>query len=156
MNDYRSYQRLEGSDGIIYVLTRIAECNNALIYPGLGFGAILSQSRQMTDTMLIAGARRLAALSPAITLAHRAEEKGEVYEYNGEALLPDFGEAPEVNFEVAAAVAEQAVKEGVAQADWAVGLGSEQLTKVVREKGRERIWLPRHADYVYDKDGLRG
>lgn len=136
---------------------RIAECNNALIYPGLGFGAILSQSRQMTDTMLIAGARRLAALSPAITLALTADEKGEPYEYNGEALLPDFGEAPEVNFEVAAAVAEQAVKEGVAQADWAVGLGaSERLTKVVRERARERIWLPRYANYVYDKDGLRG
>lgn len=107
----------------------------------------------MTDTMLIAGARRLAALSPALT----AEEKGEPYEYNGEALLPDFGEAPEVNFEVAAAVAEQAVKEGAAQADWAVGLGeSELLTKVVRERARERIWLPRYADYVYDENGLRG
>jgi malate dehydrogenase (oxaloacetate-decarboxylating) len=109
----------------------------------------------MTDRMLIAGARRLAALSPAITLAVRAEEKGEGYEYNGEALLPDFGEAPEVNFEVAAAVAEQAVKEGVGQADWAVGVGSEGLSKVVRERARERIWLPRYADYVYDENGSR-
>ncbi|KIJ91960.1 hypothetical protein K443DRAFT_114327 [Laccaria amethystina LaAM-08-1] len=133
----------------------IAECNNALIYPGLGFGAILSQSRQMTDRMLIAGARRLAALSPAITLAVRAEEKGEGYEYNGEALLPDFGEAPEVNLEVAVAVAEQAVKEGVAQAGWAVGVGLEGLSKVVRERARERIWLPRYADYVYDENGSR-
>ena len=39
---------------------RIAECNNALIYPGIGFGAVLSQSRSVTDTMLIEGAKRLA------------------------------------------------------------------------------------------------
>lgn len=42
---------------------RIAECNDALIYPGIGFGAILS-SRSVADTMLIEGAKRLASLSP--------------------------------------------------------------------------------------------
>ncbi|CAA7263476.1 unnamed protein product [Cyclocybe aegerita] len=51
---------VEGKD----VEFKIAECNNALIYPGLGFGAILAQSKRITDTMLIAGAKRLAALSP--------------------------------------------------------------------------------------------
>lgn len=32
---------------------------DALIYPGLGFGAIISKSKIMTDTMIIAGARVL-------------------------------------------------------------------------------------------------
>ncbi|KAI0937301.1 hypothetical protein AcV5_005241 [Taiwanofungus camphoratus] len=51
------------SNGKDYI---VAECNNALIYPGLGFGTIVSQSRTLIDTMIIAGARRLAALAPAL------------------------------------------------------------------------------------------
>ena len=48
----------------------------------------------MTDTMIIAGARRLAALAPALADADAA-------------LLPDFGDAPRVNFEVAVAVVDK-------------------------------------------------
>ena len=70
----------------------IAECNNALVYPGLGFGAMLAKSKRVTDTMIIAGAQRLAALSPALADPD-------------DALLPDFGDAPDVNFEVGVAVA---------------------------------------------------
>ncbi|KAI0049798.1 hypothetical protein FA95DRAFT_1645931 [Auriscalpium vulgare] len=110
----------------------IAECNNALIYPGLGFGAILARSRILTDTMILAGTQRLASLSPALKDPDAA-------------LLPDFGDAPEVNFEVAVAVAEQAIKEGSADVDWD--------DKTVREKAREMQWLPIYGEYVYDKDG---
>ncbi|EGN93731.1 hypothetical protein SERLA73DRAFT_189484 [Serpula lacrymans var. lacrymans S7.3] len=110
----------------------IAECNNALIYPGLGFGALLCQSRRMTDTMIIAGAQRLASLSPALKDAD-------------DALLPDFDEAPRVNFEVAVAVAEQAVKEGAAGVEWEVGH--------VREKAKEKQWVPVYGSYVYNAEG---
>ncbi|KAL0571642.1 NAD-dependent malic enzyme, mitochondrial [Marasmius crinis-equi] len=110
----------------------IAECNNALIYPGLGFGSMLSQSRKMTDTMIIAGARRLAALSPAL-------------EDPDASLLPDFGDAPEVNFEVAVAVAEQAIEEGVAGVKW--------KKEEVRERAREKIWKPVYGKYEYDEHG---
>ncbi|OBZ68631.1 putative NAD-dependent malic enzyme 2 [Grifola frondosa] len=95
----------------------IAECNNALIYPGLGFGAMLAQSRTLTDTMIIAGARRLAQLAPAL-------------QDPDDALLPDFGDAPTVNFEVAVAVAEQAIEEGSAGVDWK----KEDVEAKVREK----------------------
>ncbi|KAK0224618.1 hypothetical protein EDD85DRAFT_858469, partial [Armillaria nabsnona] len=110
----------------------IAECNNALIYPGLGFGAMLCQSRKMTDTMIIAGARRLASLSPAL-------------KDPDDALLPDFGDAPQVNFEVAVAVAEQGIEEGSAGVDWS--------KEEVRAKAKAKLWEPLYADYVYDKDG---
>ncbi|KAJ3826878.1 hypothetical protein F5880DRAFT_1541401 [Lentinula raphanica] len=110
----------------------IAECNNALIYPGLGFGAMISNSRQMTDTMIIAGARRLASLSPAL-------------QDPDDALLPDFGDAPAINFEVAVAVAEQAIEEGSAGVDW--------KKEEVREKAREKLWQPVYGEYVYDEDG---
>lgn len=94
---------------------------------------MLCQSRRMTDTMIIAGARRLASLSPALKDPDNA-------------LLPEFGEAPEVNFEVAVAVAEQAIEEGSAGVPWS----KEQ----VRGKAREKQWQPIYGEYIFDpKDG---
>ncbi|KAF5383967.1 hypothetical protein D9757_006928 [Collybiopsis confluens] len=110
----------------------IAECNNALIYPGLGFGTMISKSKRMSDTMIIAGARRLASLSPALQDPDNA-------------LLPDFGEAPDVNFEVAVAVAEQAVEEGSAGVDW--------KKEEVREKAKLKVWVPLYGEFVYDENG---
>ncbi|KAF9258271.1 hypothetical protein L218DRAFT_877508 [Marasmius fiardii PR-910] len=110
----------------------IAECNNALIYPGLGFGSMLSESRRMTDTMIIAGARRLAALSPALKDPDAA-------------LLPDFGDAPDVNFEVGVAVAEQAIEEGVAGVKW--------KKEEVRERAKEKVWKPVYGEYEFDENG---
>ncbi|KAJ6609338.1 hypothetical protein B0H10DRAFT_2064422 [Mycena sp. CBHHK59/15] len=111
----------------------IAECNNALIYPGLGFGTMITQARRMTDTMIIAGARRLASLSPALIDPN-------------DALLPDFGDAPKVNFEIAVAVAEQAIEEGSAGVTW--------KKEVARQKVHEHLWLPIYGEYVYDTDGM--
>ncbi|KDR86140.1 hypothetical protein GALMADRAFT_235376 [Galerina marginata CBS 339.88] len=127
----------------------IAECNNALIYPGLGFGSIISQSRCVTDTMIIAGAKRLAALSPAIS-------SSEDPEYNGAALLPDFGDAPQVNFEIAVTVGEQAIKEGSASEAW-LGANDEQRERALndlREKAERKVWVPLYPEYIFDKEGL--
>ncbi len=93
---------------------------------------MICQSRRMTDDMIIAGARRLASLSPAL-------------EDPDNALLPDFGDAPEINFEVAVAVAEQAIEEGSAGVDW--------KKEDVREKAKERRWQPIYGEYVYDPEG---
>ena len=132
---------------------RIAECNNALIYPGIrvGFGSILSQSRRVTETMLVEGAKRLATLSPAIQ-ATASLKNLEQYEYNGEALLPDFGVAPGVNFEVGIAVAEQAAREGTACASWlSNGDGADQQ---IRMMAKENVWVPVYLQYVYDEHGV--
>lgn len=66
------------------VACRVGECNNALIYPGLGLGSIVSQSKKMSLQMITAGARRLSELSPAL--------KGD----KNASLLPDFEDAPKV------------------------------------------------------------
>ncbi|KAF7302697.1 Malic enzyme [Mycena chlorophos] len=108
----------------------IAECNNALIYPGLGFGAIISKSRRMTDTMIIAGARKLASLAPAL-------------KDPDDALLPDFADAPEVNLEVAIAVAEQAIEEGIADVSWTKEHARERVTKA--------LWRPLYGEYIFDE-----
>ena len=132
-------------------IIRIAECNNALIYPGIGFGAILSKSKSVTDTMLIEGAKRLAALSPAIQAA--SVNISEQYEYNGESLLPDFGIAPGVNFEVGIAVAEQAVREGTAGASWLSNLDGDGAVQQIRMMAKEDVWVPVYHEYVYDEHG---
>jgi len=110
----------------------IAECNNALIYPGLGFGAVVTQSRTLSDTMLIAGTRALAALAPAL-------------KDPDDALLPDFADAREANYEVAVAVAEQAIEEGTANVSW----GKEEA----RQKVRERMWIADYENFIYDPEG---
>ncbi|KAF8215808.1 hypothetical protein K438DRAFT_1914729 [Mycena galopus ATCC 62051] len=105
---------------------------DALIYPGLGFGAIVTKSRRMTDTMILpCGARRLASLSPAL-------------KDPDDALLPDFADAPDVNFEVAVAVAEQAVEEGSADVHW--------TKEEAREKVRQHVWRPLYGEFVFDKE----
>ncbi|KAJ2914932.1 hypothetical protein MD484_g5500, partial [Candolleomyces efflorescens] len=151
--------RVDGEERVF----RIAECNNALIYPGLGFGAILAQSRKVTDTMLIAGAKKLAALSPAIQ-ATSGDAKEGAYEYKGESLLPDFNAAPQVNFEIGVAVAEQAVIEGTASSAWARRSGfaedeahsevRDMVLGEVRDRAEKKVWVPVYNEYVYDKDGL--
>lgn len=83
--------------------------------------------------MIIAGAKRLAALSPAL-------------EDPDNALLPDFADAPDVNFEVGVAVAEQAIEEGTAGVDWE--------KSEVRERAKEKVWKPIYGTYVYDKEGV--
>ena len=102
---------------------------DALIYPGLGFGAMITQARKLSDSMIIAGARRLAALSPALKDPDSA-------------LLPDFEHARHVNTEVAVAVAEQAIAEGSARVDWD--------REEVRDRIVEKQWIPEYPDYIYD------
>jgi malate dehydrogenase (oxaloacetate-decarboxylating) len=105
---------------------------DALIYPGLGLGAVLTKARSLSDSMVLAGAQRLASLSPAL-------------KDPDDALLPDFADAAAVNFEVAVAVAEQAISEGVANVNWD--------DQEVRERVKELQWLPIYGEYEYDENG---
>ena len=105
---------------------------DALIYPGLGLGAMLSKARALTDTMIIAGTRRLASLAPAL-------------KNPDDALLPDFEDAPGVNYEVAVAVVEQAIEEGSADVDW--------KKEEVRDKVKAAQWKPLYGTYIYDPNG---
>ena len=123
------------------LIYRIAECNNALIYPGLGFGAILSHSRCVTDTMLVAGANRLAELSPL--LGQVGDDGDEI----GAGILPDIDIAAGINFEVGIAVAEQAVREGSACDDLRI--------EDVREKAKAKVWVPLYPEYIYDETGMK-
>ena len=106
----------------------IGQGNNAFIFPGLGFGAILAEAREITDGMV---------MSAAYALADFAREKclprGDVY--------PAVDDLNEVSARVATTVLKQAFDDGVAQ-----------TTKVTKDKAEEyvrtKFWRPRYMPIV--------
>lgn len=78
----------------------IGQGNNALLYPGLGLGVIVSGASQVTDGMLLAAAEAVASQVNPQDL--------------GAALLPPVDNLRASSATVAVAVAKQAIKDGVA------------------------------------------
>ncbi|WP_433182357.1 NAD-dependent malic enzyme [Actinoallomurus sp. CA-150999] len=81
----------------------IAQANNALLYPGLGLGAIVARARRISDGMLQAAAEAVAGMVDAAG--------------PGASLLPQVENLRVVSATVAVAVAEQAARENLARAD---------------------------------------
>jgi malate dehydrogenase (oxaloacetate-decarboxylating) len=81
----------------------IAQANNALVFPGLGLGIIVSRASRVTDGMFLAAATEVAQRSDADEL--------------GAPLIPGIGDVQSLSRAVAVAVAEAAIRDGVAQAD---------------------------------------
>lgn len=81
-------------------LYRIGQSNNALLFPGLGLGTIISGATTVTDRMLLAAGEAVASQVDPRAL--------------GAALLPPVEHLRASSAQVAVAVARQAEKEGVA------------------------------------------
>lgn len=79
----------------------IAQCNNVFIFPALGLGVIASGARRVTDSMLLAAARTLAANSPAL-------------KDSSASLLPSLTDVRRVAAQIAIAVGLAAQGDGVA------------------------------------------
>jgi malate dehydrogenase (oxaloacetate-decarboxylating) len=78
----------------------IAQANNALVFPGLGLGTIVTRARTVSDRMLAAAAGAVAALTdPAVA---------------GAAILPAVENLRTISVAVARAVAQAAIDEGLA------------------------------------------
>jgi malate dehydrogenase (oxaloacetate-decarboxylating) len=84
--------------GVTYV---IAHVNSALLYPGLGLGAIVARARRISNGMLVAAAN---AVSSLVTV-HQP----------GASLLPHTDDLRSASATVAVAVAEAAMVEGLAR-----------------------------------------
>ncbi|EIF4220672.1 NAD-dependent malic enzyme [Listeria monocytogenes] len=96
----------------------IGQANNALLYPGLGLGALVTRAKYITDGMLAAASIAVAEqISP-----NKA----------GAALLPHVRTLRETSRAVAIAVANQAIKENIHQVE---------LTNVTEAIERE-MWQP--------------
>lgn len=103
--------------GVTYV---IAQMNNAMLYPGLGLGAIVSRASRISDGMFAAAAD---AVSSMVTVRQP-----------GASLLPHIDDLRSVSLTVAAAVAEAAVAEGLAGVTF---------TDIVQEV-RDAMWRPEY------------
>jgi malate dehydrogenase (oxaloacetate-decarboxylating) len=80
---------------------RIAQANNALVFPGLGLGVAVVRARRVSERMLAAAADAVAGLSDAST--------------PGAALLPPVDNLREVSATVAVAVARAAVADDLVE-----------------------------------------
>jgi len=103
--------------GITHV---IGQANNAMLYPGLGLGAVVSRSRLISVEMLAAAANALSSLV-AVRLP-------------GASLLPHIDDLRSVTVTVAVAVAEAAVEEGLATVE---------LTDIVQQV-EDAMWQPEY------------
>jgi malate dehydrogenase (oxaloacetate-decarboxylating) len=102
---------------------RVDQTNNSYIFPGVGLGAIAAQARRISDTMFMAAARSLAALSPS-----RHDPKAN--------LLPPVTALHDVAVAVAVAVGRQAQADGLAA-----------YTGDVEAAVRGKMWTPKYLPY---------
>src|ERR1700760_2257277 len=107
-------------------LTSVAECNNSVVFPGIGLGAILCRIRLVTPAILVAATKAVAAMSPILS----NEQAG---------LLPDVEDVRKISVEIAAAVIKTATKEGLSQ--------EKEIPEdetILKDWIREQMW---EADY---------
>jgi malate dehydrogenase (oxaloacetate-decarboxylating) len=99
---------------------RVGQGNNAFIFPGVGLGALVSEAREMTESLFTAAAARLADRVRPEDLAAGS-------------LFPPIAELRPVTAEIAVAVARQAREEGVGRP-----LADAELERAVRDA----MWEP--------------
>ncbi len=103
--------------GITHV---IGQLNNAMLYPGVGLGSIVSRAKYISVGMLVAAANALSSLV-AVRLA-------------GATMLPHIEDLRTVTVTVAVAVADAAVREGLACA---------KLPDIVQQV-QDAMWQPEY------------
>ncbi|MEU8385583.1 oxaloacetate-decarboxylating malate dehydrogenase, partial [Streptosporangium sp. NPDC048865] len=104
-------------DGVTHT---IGQANNALLYPGLGLGVIVSRARRVSDGMLQAAAEAVGSMADVSA--------------PGASLLPPVAGLREVSATVAVAVARQAAAENLARVD---------LSDPVQQV-QDAMWQPRY------------
>ncbi|MGV9249049.1 NAD-dependent malic enzyme [Streptomyces sp. NPDC003710] len=103
-------------EGVTY---EIGQANNALVFPGLGLGAIVAGADRVTDRMLVAAAHAVAGQTDATT--------------PGAPILPLIDRLRETSVAVAVAVARAAAQDGVAHTP----VGDD-----IEERVRAAAWQP--------------
>jgi malate dehydrogenase (oxaloacetate-decarboxylating) len=106
-------------------LFQIAQCNNALIFPGLGLGLIAVQAQRLTQDILWAASLALSEHSPS---KHDSFLP----------LLPSLSDAQTVAKHIAVAVAQAAIQTSVAQINQ-----EKNLEKLIHDS----FWEPRYLSY---------
>jgi malate dehydrogenase (oxaloacetate-decarboxylating) len=103
---------------------RISQCNNALIYPGIALGMLISKATHLTESMLFA--------------ASRAVSDSFVSEANENGLLPDFNNIKDLSGRVAKAITQQAIADKTAA----------QISAEEFERRLEKlVWKPEYLHF---------
>ena len=105
-------------------LVRIDQTNNSYIFPGLALGIISSRARHVSDAMIKAAARTLAELSPT-----KRDKTAN--------LLPDLKTIRSVSKQIAWAVSNQAIQDGLA------GISPREIEDALTAN----IWEPVYRPY---------
>jgi malate dehydrogenase (oxaloacetate-decarboxylating) len=106
----------------------IGQGNNAFVFPGLGFAAVLGECRHISDAMVLESAHALAEY----TRQHHVEA-GRIY--------PPISELQEVSIRVATRVLAQALADGSSPRTDLAGTDLEAYV-------RGRFWRPRYLPYT--------
>jgi len=110
----------------------IGQGNNAFVFPGLGFGTVLSKAREVSDAMVL-------------------EASYALYDYTSkhhpDRVYPPTSELREVSQYVASRVIHVAIKEGLAREERLVDLGLEAIQAYVAE----RFWQPKYLPFKPEK-----
>ncbi|RUR14163.1 NAD-dependent malic enzyme [Legionella septentrionalis] len=106
-------------------LLHIAQCNNALVFPGIGLGILSVRASRLTKEMILAAALALSELSPS--------KKDSFLP-----LLPSLDDAQTVAKHIAVAVARTAIESGVAQCNQ-----DKNLDKLIQDS----FWEPRYLPF---------
>ncbi|GAW11619.1 hypothetical protein ANO14919_009660 [Xylariales sp. No.14919] len=116
-----------GTDGS-EVSIDIAECNNSVVFPGIGLGTVLCRAKLLTDKMLVAAVHGVADLSPAL-------------DDDTAPLLPGVDEVRNVSVRVAREVIKAAVEEGVAT-EKDIPDNDAELEEWIREQMWDPVYRP--------------
>ncbi len=100
----------------------IGQCNNVFIFPGVGLGVIASGATLVTDRMFLEAADVLSKYSPILNNPYAS-------------LFPKLAELRAISRDVAIAVAEEAIKEGICS----------NPPKEAKQAVLDNMWEPKYA-----------
>ncbi|KAF2439919.1 malic-domain-containing protein [Karstenula rhodostoma CBS 690.94] len=106
----------------------ISECNNSTTFPGIGLGAVLSRTKLLPPSLIVAAVRALA-------------DKAPISNGTGSGLLPDVTDVREISVQIAKNVIQQAVKEDLAQ-EKDIPTDDAELEEWIREQMWEANYRP--------------
>jgi len=112
-------------------MIKIAQCNNALVFPGIGLGILAVDAKRLSKSMLWAAALALSKLSPSSKSSFQ------------QPLLPSLDGAQNIAKHVAKAVAQEAINSKLAQKN-----KNEPLDDVIDKL----FWIPEYLPFVKEKN----